>query len=76
MCGTQRAFFNLLAARGGAARMAKRGGAAGGKVTDGPTGEAMLEACRQALPEMEVRKALDSEFGQAVAVASLVRPQG
>ncbi|CAK9027128.1 unnamed protein product [Durusdinium trenchii] len=121
MCGTQRAFFNLLAARGGdfitgkaeqrAALVAmqkkeldadSRGlfeslgqwlacfvmelneylpvkvnyVEAGGKVTDGPTGEAMLEACRQALPEMEVRKALDSEFGQAVAVASLVRPQG
>lgn len=120
MAGTQRAFFNLLAARGGdvitgkaeqrAALVAMQKGSidekcrglfeslgqwlarfvhelneylpvkveyveAGGKVTDGPTGEIMMEACRNALPGIEVRKALDSEFGQAVAVANLVRPQ-
>ena len=28
---------------------------AGGKVTDGPTGQVMLEACGRALPEMEAR---------------------
>ena len=120
MAGTQRAFFNLLAARGGevitgkaeqrAALVAMQKGSideksrglfeslgqwlarfvielneylpvkveyveAGGKVTDGPTGEVMMDACRRALPGMEVRKARDSEFGQAVAVASLVRPR-
>jgi len=123
MAGTQRSFFNLLAARGGEVITGKaeqraalvsmqkndvdessRGVfeslgkwlarfvlelnhylpapvdyvEAGGKVTDGPTGRIMLDACQAELwaqgATAEVCKAADSEFGQAIAVANLVRP--
>jgi len=49
---------------------------AGGKLTDGKTGEIMLERARQALAAhgvAQVVKAEESEFGQALAVALAVR---
>ncbi|CAK0799295.1 unnamed protein product [Prorocentrum cordatum] len=121
MAGTQRSFFNLLAARGGAlvegkaeqraALVAMQKGPldenvrgiftslgtwlanfvlelndylprpveyveAGGKLTDGPSGQLMLDTCHALLRDhgvSEVRKADDSEFGQAIAMAELVR---
>jgi len=121
MAGTQRSFFNLLAARGGEriegkaeqraaiVAMQKRplddevcsifstlGGwlaqfvlelseylpfklthvEAGGKLTDAASGEIMLTKARDALKEhgiSNVRRADESEFGQALALAKAVR---
>lgn len=120
MAGTQRSFFNLLAARGGekiegkaqqrAALVALQNELTdevrsifsdlgtwlahfvvelneylprrieyvevGGKLTDGPSGEIMLQRARDFLKLHgvdEVRRAVDSEFGQAVAMADLLR---
>lgn len=120
VAGTQRAFFNLLAARGGelitgkaeqrAALVAMQSREldaevqeifeclgfwlaqfvmelmcylpfpityveAGGKLTDGPSGAVLLASAANALASRgvrEVRRAEDSEFGQAIAMAKAV----
>jgi len=121
LAGTQRSFFNLLAARGGeriegkaeqrAALVAMQKRElddevrdifeqlgfwlaqfvlelmtylpcriqyleAGGKLTDGPSGTVLLESAAEVLRPhgvLEVRRAADSEFGQAAAMAEAVR---